>query len=397
MERVTDVIAHEIAHQWFGNLATHKWWTDLWLKEGFSTYMSELAVARIFPEWRTAETFAIRAFHAAMSKDSDASSRKINNPVATTADIRGLFDPITYSKGAIMLRMMNGFLGETAFKGAIRAYLKQFEYGNAVQDDLWMLMTDFGHKHETLPWPLSVKEVMDSWTLQPGYPVVMAKKDGDSVVITQQRFMFPTAKNETSSWYVPITYVTSEGSVKQRWLTPDMKELVLENVLKGNNWMYLNVNRTGYYRVHYDYDLTLMLTRHYQIFPEVTRAQIIDDALHLARAQVASYDIPLTFLMRMAGQERDVLSWMAASKGLEYLDQMMMRESAYDGYKTVMKHILKPAYNVIGFDEKDDESHIQLLQRAQIVKFACDFGYDRCTNSAQLLFREWMRTPLQNR
>lgn len=395
---MTDVISHELAHQWFGNLATHKWWTDLWLKEGFSTYMSNWAMTQVYPEWRTEETFAIRAFHAAMSKDSDASSRRMYNAVATTADIRSLFDPITYSKGAIMLRMMNSFLGEEAFKAATRAYLKEFEYGNAVQDDLWLLMTDNGHKYETLPIDLSVKEVMDSWTLQPGYPVVRATKRDNSVVVTQQRFQFPAPKdNETSRWYVPITYATADGKVQQRWLTPDMKELVLEDVLAGNRWMYLNVNRTGYYRVHYDYDLTLMLTRHYQSFPEVTRAQIIDDALHLARAQVATYDIPLTFLLRMADQSKDVLSWMAASKGLEYLDQMMMRESAYDAYKTVMKHILKPAYNLIGFDEKDDESHVQLTQRAQIVKFACDFGYDRCTNSAQLLYREWMRTPQENK
>lgn len=398
MERVTDVISHEIAHQWFGNLATHKWWTDLWLKEGFATYTSNLAMIHLYPEWRTEETFAIRAFHAAMSKDSDASSRKIYNPVSTTADIRSLFDPITYSKGAIMLSMMNDFLGEKAFKGAVRAYLKQFEYKNAVQDDLWRLMTDFGHKYESLPNHLTVKEIMDSWTLQPGYPVVMATRKNNSVVITQQRFVFPTPKaNDTSKWYIPITYATDDGRVEQRWLTPEMNELVLENVLEGSEWMYLNVHRKGYYRVHYDYHLTLMLSKHYINFPEVTRAQIIDDALHLARAQLVSYDVPLTFLLRMAEKSKDVLSWMAASKGLEYLDQMLVRESAYDAFKTVMKEISKNAFNAIKFDEKDDETHVQLLQRAQIVKFACDFGYDHCTNSAQLLYRKWMSTPLENK
>lgn len=398
-EWVADVISHEIAHQWFGNLVTHKWWSDLWLKEGFSTYMSQLALGRLFPEWRTPETFAIRTFHAAMTKDSDAAARKINNPVATTADIRGLFDPITYSKGAIVLKMMNDFLGEPAFQAGIREYLKKFEYGNAVQDDLWSVMTDKGHAYQTLPNHLTVKEIMDSWTLQPGYPMVLAKKIGHSVVITQHRFQYPRVDlNETSNWYIPITYATSDdGHVHQRWLTPDMKELVLVDVLKETSWMYLNVNRTGYYRVHYDYNLTLMLSKHYNMFPEVTRAQVLDDSLHLARAQVATYDVPLTFLMRMAGQSKDVLSWMAATKGLEYLDQMLMRESAYDIYKTVLKHLLKDAYNLIGFDETPNDGHIELIQRAQVVRFACDYGYDRCTNRAQVLFREWMRTPDQNR
>lgn len=380
---------------------TPKWWTDLWLKEGFSTYMSHVAVNRVYPEWRTAETFAIRAFHAAMSKDSDASARKIYyNQVLTTADIRGLFDPITYSKGAILLRMMDDFLGAKAFQAAVRKYLKRYEYGNAEQDDLWQLMTEQGHQEETLPHDLSVKEVMDSWTLKPGYPVVIARQVDDSVVITQQRFMYPHRNvSDASRWYIPITFVTSgsKGVVEKRWLTPDMDELVLRDVLKENDWVYLNAERKGYYRVNYDYDLTLKLSRHYQLLPEVTRAQIIDDALHLARAEFVKYDVPLTFLLRMTEQPQDVLSWMAASKGLEYLDQMTMRESAYDAYKTVMKHFLKAPYNTIGFDERDTESHIQLTQRGQIVKFACDFGYDRCTNSAQLLFREWMRTPQTNK
>lgn len=401
-ERVTDIIGHELAHNWFGNLVTPKWWTDLWLKEGFSTYMSHMAMSHVFPDWRVAETFSIRVFHAAMSKDSDASSRKIYNPVATTADIRSLFDPITYSKGAILLRMMGDFLGEKVFKTAVRDYLKKFEYGNAAQDDLWALMTERGHQYEALSNHLSVKDIMDSWTLQPGYPVVFARKVNDSVVITQKRFIFPhgVVANDTSRWYIPITYVTSnmdEGAVQKRWLTPDMKELVLENVLLDNNWLYLNAKRMGYYRVHYDYDLTLLLSKSYQALPEVTRAQIIDDALHLARAELYEYDHPLTFLLRMGEQSKDVLSWMAASKGLEYLDYMLMRESAYDSYKTVMKHILRPAYDSIGFDERPSESHIELTQRSQIVKFACDFGYDRCTNRAQVLYREWMRTPDENK
>lgn len=396
-ERVTDIIAHELAHQWFGNLVTPKWWTDLWLKEGFSTYMSHLAVMRVFPEWRTSETFAIRGFHAAMSKDSDTSSRKIYNPVTTTADIRGLFDPITYSKGAILLRMMDSFLGEVAFKQAVREYLKKYEYGNAAQDDLWALMTENGHKYRTLPMHLTVKEVMDSWTLQPGYPVVSATKVNDSVHLRQQRFVFPEVdESDMSRWYIPITYATSDGTVGEKWLTPDVPELVLEDVLKNNSWVYLNVNRTGYYRVHYDYNLTVILTSKYQEIPEVTRAQIIDDVLHLARAQIATYDVPLTFLIRMAEQSKDVLSWMAASRGLEYLDQLLMREPAYDSYKTVMKHLLRKAYDLIGFDEQDGETHVQLTQRAQVVKFACDFGYDRCMNKAQMQFRDWMRTPHAN-
>lgn len=172
MTRVANTLVHEIAHQWFGNLVTMKWYDDLWLKEGFSTYLSYMAVGHIKHEWNHFKTLPITEFNKAMSKDSDILSHAISFPVTTESDIRRIFDPISYSKGASIVNMMRGFLGEGSFRAGLRNYLKKYEFSNALQDDLWETMTEQAHKDGVLDFNLTVKEIMDTWTVQAGYPVV---------------------------------------------------------------------------------------------------------------------------------------------------------------------------------------------------------------------------------
>lgn len=122
-----------------------------------------------------------------MAADSDKFSHPIAFPVSSTNEIRSIFDPISYSKGAIILRMINEFIGDDAFKMAIREYLKKFAYKNAIQDDLWELMTQYGHQYQTLADHLNVKDIMDTWTLQSGYPVLMVERSEKDLIISQRR------------------------------------------------------------------------------------------------------------------------------------------------------------------------------------------------------------------
>ncbi|XP_059621978.1 aminopeptidase N isoform X2 [Phlebotomus argentipes] len=400
-EHVASILAHELAHQWFGNLVTMKWWSDLWLKEGFANYMSYLALESVEPTWRSRESFAVNELQHAMDKDSDLTSHPISFEVSTPSDVRRIFDPISYSKGASLIRMMNSFLGEEAFIFGVRSYLKRFEYSNAVQNDLWQIMSEIGHKFQVLPPELDVKNIMDAWTLKAGYPMLTVVRNGSDLVITQQRYMLPRAKaKDKSRWFIPITYSTKSAQAHSEtpdyWMTDRDEQIVIPNVVEPDEWVYLNVNRTGYYRVKYDYESLTQLSRHFEQLPEITRAQLIDDALNLARAEYVQYDIALTFLIRMGHSLTDVLPWAAATRGLEYLTDMLIREPAFDTFKTVMRHIVLPAFQHLGFDEKDDENHVQLLHRARIVRLACTFDYDRCTNRAQFLFREWIRVPKLN-
>lgn len=272
-----------------------------------------------------------------MGEDSDVSSHAISFDVKDASDIRRIFDPISYSKGASIIRMMQSFLGEQTFKDALKKYLKDFQYKNAVHDDLWNVMTEFGHKYHTLPQDLTVKEIMDTWTVQAGYPILNVSRNGTNIHISQARYLFPSGANktDTQTWYIPITYVTQanqthQSAVPLHWLKND-EHLTLENVVEPEHWIYFNVRRSGYYRVNYDYKSWIALNRNYDNLPEIVIAQLIDDSLNLARAECISYDIPLTFLLKLRAS--DVLPWAAATSGIQYITDMLNREPAYEHFR----------------------------------------------------------------
>lgn len=199
-------------------------------------------------------------------------------------------------------------------------------------------MTEYGHKYHTLPADLNVKQIMDTWTVQPGYPVVTVIRNGSDVTITQQRYMLPQVdETDLSRWYVPITFETeakrTEDGIPSFWLS-NMDNITMTNVVDPNHWMYVNIKRAGYYRVNYDHKSWLTLSRNFNKLPPVIKGQLLDDALHLARAEILTYDIPLTFLMQLSNLEFDnVLPWAAATPGLNYLTHMLNREPAYEQYR----------------------------------------------------------------
>lgn len=236
--------------------------------------------------------FAINELQPAMGEDSAKTSRPISSEAKTPADIRSKFNSISYSKGASIIRMMQGFLGDEAFWSALKKCLQLYQYSNAVHDDLWNVMTEFGHKFQTLPKDLTVKTIMDSWTLNAGYPVLMVKQNGTNIQITQQHYLLPALNaSDTQTWHIPISCVirgneTTAPRMLLNWL-PNSTNLELTNVIKPEEWFYFNTRRTGYYRVNYDYESWKKLIMNYENLPNVTIANLVDDALNLARAEVS--------------------------------------------------------------------------------------------------------------
>lgn len=401
---MSSTLVHEVAHQWFGNLVTMKWYDDLWLKEGFSTYLHYVAVHEIKPEWDYYKTITMNEFAKAMPKDSDASSRPISFKVKTKSDIRRVFDPISYSKGALIIAMMRGFLGESTFRQGLKSYLRKFEYENAVQDDLWDAMTYHAHRDAVLDNRFTVKQIMDSWTVDSaGYPVVTVQRNGTSVIISQQRYFLPHINpNDTTKWFIPISYSTSTrqpiDEIPDYWLPNTEQQIVIDNVVTADDWIHLNLNRSAYYRVNYDKLSWKNLIKNHMNLSDVTRAQLIDDSFNLARADLCDYDIPITMgIWLRRDMPFDYLSWWAYANGLQYVTNMIKREPAYESYRTVMKFIIKNVYEALGFEELPEETDVELLHRSRIVELACEFGIDRCTNTAQLLFREWIGNKAENK
>ncbi|XP_030558822.1 aminopeptidase N isoform X1 [Drosophila novamexicana] len=405
MQYVAQIIAHELAHQWFGNLVTPKWWDDLWLKEGFACYMSYKALNQVHPEFQIMDTFTVLEFKESMQHDAANTSHAISFDVKTTNDVRRIFDPISYSKGTILLRMLNSIVGDEAFRAATQDLLQTFAYENMNRDDLWAFLTRHGHAKGTLPKSMNVKQIMDSWITQPGYPVVHVERNGADLVLRQERYLLP-ARNplDHSRWFIPITYETDElhkgDNIPTHWMTQEQEQLVISDVFtkqdNSDNVVYLNLNRQSYYRINYDLTSWLALKKNFSTLPRITRAQLLDDALHLSQAEYLPYDIPLTFLMELFTAVDDELLWSAAKPGLNYLIYNLKREPAYETFRAFMKFIVRPAFDHYGLNEPDNESHLQLKHRALVANFACKFNYDRCTQVAQMKFREWMRDAKKN-
>lgn len=189
-QRVVTVIAHELAHQWFGNLVTMQFWNDLWLNEGFASYIEYMGTEAVFPEWGMRDQFLSDDLFRVIKIDASLATHPIVQNVSSPDQITEIFDAITYSKGATVIRMLEDIIGPEYFRGAVTAYLNAHKYGNAVTDDL---LTEV----EKLDLGIDIRVIMDTWTRQGGVPVVGVEKTsgGGGYTLTQKRF-FSNAENE---------------------------------------------------------------------------------------------------------------------------------------------------------------------------------------------------------
>lgn len=299
--RVASVIAHELAHQWFGNLVTMKWWTDLWLNEGFATYVASLGVNYLHPEWNSFEEESVENTLAIFKFDSLKSSHPVSVPIGDPSEISQIFDKISYEKGSSIIRMMQLFLGEDVFRNGVSNYLKMHKYGNAEQDNLWDSLTIEAHKNNSLPEDVTVKQIMDTWTLQTGYPVLTIDRNYEhgTANITQVRYLADTVRTRSdldACWWVPLSYTSEKehdfnNTQAKAWLkcdkVEDEKPAIIDGMPDKSQWVLFNIQLAGLYKVKYDkqnWDLLIdqLSGPNYNQINTINRAQLIDDALDLA-------------------------------------------------------------------------------------------------------------------
>ncbi len=238
-KQVAEVIAHEISHQWFGDLVTMKWWDDLWLNESFATFMAYKATDSMFPQWTVWQDFVRGETAGALDRDSLVNTHPIEVKVNSPTEIEEIFDDISYGKGASIIRMLEAYAGEDHFMRGVRAYLERYKFSNAAGDDLW---DQIEHASKT-----RVKAIMNEWIRKPGYPIVNVKLDGKKLMIRQERFLL-NGLSEQSTWPIPITLKINGREQK---LLMERSEEAL-SVPDGVDSLKLNLEETGFYRVHYD-------------------------------------------------------------------------------------------------------------------------------------------------
>ena len=236
--RIADVIAHEIAHMWFGDLVTMKWWNGIWLNEAFATFMATKAVADFKKEWNRWAQFSLEK-SMAMDIDSLNSTRPIEYPVISPSDADGMFDLITYEKGGSILRMLEQFLGEEIFRDGVSLYLSKHSYGNTETDDLWDSLEEVSN--------LPVKKIMDSWIFQAGHPMITFSLHDKNLSVTQNTFRYLNSSDKTI-WGVPlfIKYSTDTRKKEIKFLLENRNEdIELEDHVDK---IFLNSNAYGFYR-----------------------------------------------------------------------------------------------------------------------------------------------------
>ena len=237
-KRVAEIVDHELAHQWFGNLVTMKWWDDIWLNESFATFMASKVINSLHPSWNVWEDFMRNETAGAMERDCLKRTHPIQVPVKSPDEIEQIFDEISYGKGASILRMIEGFIGEDTFEKGIRQYLSDHAFSNATGNDLWNALETASHKR--------VQKIMSGWIQQPGYPVLTVEVKEGKLVLHQERFLI-SGDSEKGIWPIPITLETN-GHLQSILMDSTEQTIDVDNPIKS---LRVNLNRTGFYLVRY--------------------------------------------------------------------------------------------------------------------------------------------------
>ncbi len=378
LERVADVICHEIAHMWFGDLATMKWWNGIWLNEAFATYMELVACDAFRPHWHRWDSFGISRLEA-MDIDALPSTRPIEYPVISPADAEDMFDLLTYEKGASVLRMIEKYLGVEWFRTGVSLYLSRYSLSNAETTDLW------GCIEEATGQPMN--ETMRSWVFQGGHPLITASKSPTGLTLTQEPFAYLGRPDDPKgsigdSWLVPLN-IRSGGETKTALLTDKTLELNLEDTTDD---ILVNAGGSGVYRTRYQGVLLESIISKYSSYSVLERFNLVSDTWALVLAEKESLKNYIS-LLRSAKSERDpnILK-------LIYATQSMMHRIADESQKNFVKdrcvEIFAPIVGELGPDELHGEVQEASLARAIAFEALGVIGRDKeISAKAQDLFR----------
>ncbi|XP_066491470.1 aminopeptidase N [Tiliqua scincoides] len=409
-ERVVTVIAHELAHQWFGNLVTLRWWNDLWLNEGFASYVEYLGADAAEPTWSIKDLVVSNEMYRVMATDALVSSHPLSfreDEINTPAQISEVFDSIAYSKGAAVLRMLSEFLTEDRFKRGLQSYLHTFQYNNTIYDDLWVHL-QAAVDADGFALPATVKKIMDTWTLQMGFPVLTVNTTTGSV--SQRHFLLdPNSTVERPSefdynWIIPVSWMTSDNKDGMYWLSTTTATNPDFSIAGGpSQWLLLNLNVTGYFRVNYDQNnwdrLMQQLENQHQTITILNRAQIMDDAFNLARAKHVSTVLALNSTRYLA-KERDYLPWDAALSNLGYFRIMFDRSEVYGPMRKYIQKQVTPLFHYfrdLTFNWTEIPAGLMdQYNEILAISTACSYGIPECEALATELFNTWKKNPSTN-
>ncbi|XP_042203152.1 puromycin-sensitive aminopeptidase-like [Homarus americanus] len=360
------VVGHELAHQWFGNLVTMEWWTHLWLNEGYATFVEFLCVDHLFPEYDIWTQFVTNTYIRALELDCLKNSHPIEVPVGHPSEVDEIFDDISYSKGASVIRMLHSYLGDEDFRAGMKKYLTRHQYGNTYTEDLWTALSEASSK--------PVAEVMSTWTKQTGFPMisVASHQDGDNRVLTltQQRFLADGSTGDNSQWMVPINISTEKNpskAVQEVLLEGKTTQVVLEGISE-NTWVKLNPGTVGYYRTQYTPELLTQLipAMRTNCLPPLDRLGVFDDLFSMVQAGHTS-TVEVLKVLRAFEDERDYTVWSAVHNCVARLNQLLSHTEFHPTFAAFVRHLFAKIGQKLGWEAKPGEKHLDTLLRSLVL------------------------------
>ena len=371
--RIADVIAHELAHMWFGDLVTMEWWNGIWLNEAFATFMAAMCTDAFNPEWRRWDQFSLER-SAAFDVDSLQKTRPIEYEVKSPADADGMFDLLTYEKGGSVLRMLEQHLGSDRFRDGIRHYLKKHEYANTETSDLWDALEEVTGE--------PVRSTMDAWIYQRGYPLVNVKQcnDCNKTILTQNRFFYKAPEDvDETVWPIPvgIKYAGADGKTSSMRmlmteesisLAPDSRENPRGmRELENARWINANAGSNGFYRVNYSPDLMTALRDVMGEMEAIERYSIADDqwsAMSAGRSSAVDY----LNLAEGYSNEDDLDVWTLLTRNLASLERIIEDSEARSRMRSCLGALYNAGLSRLGWEPRDGDSPRDLELRGLLCR-----------------------------
>ncbi|KAK7745508.1 Aminopeptidase 2 mitochondrial [Cytospora paraplurivora] len=384
-ERVAEVVQHELAHQWFGNLVTMDWWEGLWLNEGFATWASWYSCNAFYPEWKVWQTFVTDTLQGGLALDSLRSSHPIEVPVKRADEINQIFDAISYMKGSCVLRMVSTYLGEDVFLEGVRNYLKKHAYGNTQTGDLWASLAEASGK--------PIEEVMASWTKQIGFPVVtVSESSSDAIHVKQNRFLRTgDVKPEEDQVLYPVLLGLRTKEGVERSLILDKREADFK--VSSTDFYKLNADHTSPYRTSYSPERLAKLGQAAKegLLSVEDRTGLIADSGALAQSGYQKTS-GLLSLLKSFDSETEFVVWNEIIARLSAVQAAWIFEdkAVRDGIENFQRSLISSKAHALGWQFSDKDGHIEQQFKALLFGSAGLSGDEQIISTAKDMFSKYM-------
>ncbi len=392
-QRIAEIIAHETAHMWFGDLVTMEWWDDLWLNESFASWIGNKAVDSLYPEWNMWTQFLFQDTNSGMELDALRNSHPIEANVKDPAEIRELFDAISYAKGASILWMIEQYLGEETFRSGLRRYLSAHAYQNAKTKDLWDALSEESGQ--------PVTALMDSWVKQTGFPVidVETERSGSQVELklTQNRFLYEHlagATDDPTLWHAPVRIRGAAGPEIDSHLMTERTSARTIDAGAAGEWVKVNAGQAAFFRVNYAKEDWQRLRRAVEggALPATDRLGLQGDAWALAQAGF----LPATVYLALAeaySQETDATVWSDLSTNLRSLGTLLADEPSLPKLHQFGRELYRPVVDRMGWEPKAGEGHLDALLRSTVLGRMGSYEDSDTLSEANSRFDRYLEHP----